>query len=373
MRFASLVLLFAPALAFAQASLRPAGPRPTLEETRRAMGIPSTGELRGQLDIVGYASKPEQMAQAWARAAEPPPPESFGARVQPGLVGAIAPHDDWVYAARVDRQLLPLLTAKTVVVVGVFHEHRRYGAHDQLVFDPYRAWRSPDGELAISSLRDELLAQLPPGDAVKDGPSHDSEHSVEALVFWLKHVRPDLEIVPVLVPAMSFARSTELAAHLGSALARTMKRRGLQLGRDLAILISSDGTHYGSDFQYTPFGAGGVEPFQKAVEADRALLRGPLAGTISAEKARAFAATTVDPERSDGYRRSWCGRFSVPFGLLLLGETARGLGLAAPVGVPLALGSSVDGPQVPIPGLGPTAPSNLYHFVTHPAVAFVGR
>ena len=48
-------------------------------------------------------------------------------------------------------------------------------------------------------------------------------------------------------------------------------------------------------------------------------------------------------------------------------------GLATPRSVPLALGVSVDTPELDVRdvGLGPTAPANLYHFVTHPALAFV--
>jgi hypothetical protein len=44
-----------------------------------------------------------------------------------------------------------------------------------------------------------------------------------------------------------------------------------------------------------------------------------------------------------------------------------------PQGVPVALGVSVDTPELAVRdvGVGPTAPANLYHFVTHPAVAFV--
>jgi hypothetical protein len=177
----------------------------------------------------------------------------------------------------------------------------------------------------------------------------------------------------VIVPAASFARFSTIAAHLGAALAQAMKQRGLQLGRDVAIVISSDGTHYGADFRFTPDGEGGVASYEKTLARDRALLTGPLAGPVSADKARAFLEAMTNPERLDEYRGAWCGRFSVPFGLLLLAETARGLGLPPPVGVPVAMGNSVGEPELKVRplGIGPTAPANLYHFVIHPAVAFV--
>jgi AmmeMemoRadiSam system protein B len=347
--------------------------RPTLEEVRKDMGTPSTAEIRGQRDTVGYAVTPEAMAKVWDLSTSSPAPESFGTKVAPGVLGVIGPHDDYVYTARVYREIFPLVTAKTVVIVGVFHRYRRFEARDQLVFDSYRAWRSPDGEIAVSALRDELFASLPKGMAVKDNAAHDSEHSIEGIAYFLKHARPDVEIVPVIVPAASFERLSEEASRLGAALAGAMRKRGWQLGPDVAIVISADGTHYGEDFKFTPYGAGGVQALDKAVGDDRKLMRETLGGLITAEKARAFFATVVDPANPDQYRRTWCGRFSVTLGTLLVGETARELGLRAPRTVPLALGVSVDTPEIAVRdvGLGPTAPANLYHFVTHPALAFV--
>ncbi len=374
MRIASLTLLLVPALAWAQAAVYPVGNgRPSAAEARKEMGIPSTDEVRGQLAGVGYASKAEAMAKVWALAAEPPAPLSLGPLPAPGVIGLVGPHDDYVYAARVDRQIYPLVTAKTVVIVGVFHRYRRFGAHDQMIFDSYRAWRSPDGELAVSPLRDELVAALPKDEAVKDGVAHDSEHSVEAIAYFLKHARPDVEIVPILIPAASFARLSTMAAHLGGALAATMKRHKLALGRDVAVIISTDGTHYGSDFSYTPFGPGGVDAYARAMAQDKGLIERALVGPLAVDKAREFFAAVVNPEKPDQYRMPWCGRFSVPFGLLFLAETARRLGLPAPRGVPLLLGVSVDTPELKVRdvGVGPTAPANLYHFVTHPGVAFV--
>ena len=111
MRVLAVLLLFASMAATA---------RPTLEEVRKDMGAPSTPEVRGQRDTVGYATTPEAMARVWDLSAQGPAPESFGASVPPGVLGVIGPHDDYIYSARVYRQVFPLVTAKTVVVVGVF-------------------------------------------------------------------------------------------------------------------------------------------------------------------------------------------------------------------------------------------------------------
>ena len=365
-------VLFATSL-FAQAALQPPGSPPTQDEVRKGMGIPSAGEVRGQQDAVGFASKPEQMARVWELSGTPPVPEKLGETPPPGVAGVICPHDDYLYAGRVYRQVLPLVTAKTVILVGVFHKYRRFGARDVLVFDSYHTWRTPDGDVPVAGIREEMLGLLPKGDFVRDNVAHDSEHSLEALAYWLRHVRPDLQIVPVIVPAMGFQRMQELADHLAADLAQEITRHRWELGRDVAIVISSDAVHYGSDFKYTPYGEGGVEAYVKACAQDRGLLRGPLAGPVTRAKVEQFFSTCVNPEQPSEYRLTWCGRFSIPFGMLLLERTTAALGLPTPVGYPLAYGTSVGSPELPVRdlGLGATAPANLYHFVGYPAVAFV--
>src|SRR5579859_714542 len=145
-----------------------AAPRPTPEEVRNDMGRPSRGDVRGQRDTVGYATHAQAMATVWELSAQGPKPPSFGNAVAPGVLGVIGPHDDYIYTARVYREIFPLVTARTVVMIGVFHRYRKFEARDQLVFDSYRAWRSPDGEIPVSALREEILGALPKGMAVRD-------------------------------------------------------------------------------------------------------------------------------------------------------------------------------------------------------------
>ena len=374
MRFAlalSLTLVLAPA-AFAQATEQPqAATPPTLAEVRAEMDIPSRSpELRGQRDSVGFASTARQMARVWELSATPPVPDSLGPLPPPGVVAVVCPHDDYLYAGRVYRRVLPLVTARTVVLLGVFHKHRRFDARDRLVLDGYRAWRTPDGPARVSVLREALIGHLLPDDHVRSNAMHDSEHSLEAVAYWLRHMRPDLEIVPILVPAAGLDRLNELAGRLAGALASAMEVRDLRLGRDVAIVVSTDGVHYGTDFGYVPYGEGGQAAYEQAVARDRELLAGPLSGTVTPKKIRALYESFVDPENPDQYRLTWCGRFSVPFGMMLLRHLAR---LSGPVsGWPVAYATSVGAPPLPVRdvGLGATAPASLQHFVSYPAVAY---
>ncbi|HEV8481291.1 MAG TPA: AmmeMemoRadiSam system protein B [Candidatus Eisenbacteria bacterium] len=339
-------------------SAAPAVP-PSLEQVRSEMDIPSRDlDERGQKDAVGFASNAEQMSLAWELSTSPPAPTALGVAPAPGVLGMICPHDDYLYAARVYRQVIPLVTARTVVLIGVFHRYRRFGERGRLVFDPYRSWRTPSGSIAISGWREKLLASLPPADVVQDAAMHDSEHSVEALVYWLAHGNPEREIVPILIPEAPFDRLVELADHLADALAGA---------NDVAVAVSADAVHYGSDFGHVGFGLGGEEAHAQAVARDLAILRGPLSGPVSDEKARALYETFVDPARPERYRVTWCGRFSIPFGVLLVSRLAGGTARAHAI----AYSTSIDAPELPVRdrGLGETAPANPFHFVGYPAVA----
>ena len=344
---------------------------PTLEEVRRGMAVPSDGDVRGQLDGTGFATTAAQMARTFELSSAPPAPERLGEAPAGGVAGAISPHDDVLYAGRVYRGVLPLVTAKTVVVVGVFHRFRRFDAKDVLVFDTYRAWRAPDGEVPVSALREEVLARLPEGDAVADAAMHDSEHSVEAIVHWLRHLRKDVEVLPVIVPSMRWERLSRLGERLGAAIAAAARARGLVLGRDLAVVVSADAVHYGADFGHVPFGGGGVDAYSKATARDVSILRA-LAGPLEAAKARRFYETCVNPESPADYRVTWCGRFSIPLGLVALSRLGRDLGVPLEAR-PLAYATSVGAPELPVrgDGLGETAPANLYHFVGYPSMAIL--
>jgi AmmeMemoRadiSam system protein B len=337
------------------------------------MGIPSTRTERGQRDAVGFATNAAQMAEVWRLAGEWPQPIPLATLPADARVaGVISPHDDYVYAGRVYRAILPEVQARRVIVVGVFHGWRKFDARDRLVFDTYRTWRAPDGPVAVSPLRDEVVARLPADTVVVSNAMHDAEHSVEAIVYWLRHRRPDLEIVPILVPMMPEARMREVADALSRALAARMRHHGWTLGRDLQIVISADAVHYGADFKHTPFGLGGREAYARAVANDTRVLES-FAGPVTDTRAHLALETFTDPGDPGRYRLTWCGRFSIPFGMMLISRVARALGDEGVELRPIVHATSLSAPplRVKTPGLGVTAPATFEHFVGYAAAAFV--
>ena len=352
------------------------------EDLLKAVGIPSQKGLRGQADAVGFVTTAAQMDSVLAQARALAAPRRAELYAQHGWTdstafsAAVCPHDDYYYASRLYALLTPHIHAKTVVLFGVFHKARAFDCWDHLVFDSFDVWRGPYGYVKPSPLRNELLGRLRHDDVIVDNDMQTVEHSVEAIVPWLQANNPDVEIVSILVPYMKWERIDALAQEVSSALADIMKEKGWKLGSDVAIIASSDAVHYGdADWGGSNFASFGTTPqgYTKAVERDRALARRDLCGTLRRDALHNFLYTCVDSTDVSKYTLTWCGRFSVPFGLNVASRVNQALGGHPLKGTLLDYGTSLSEVSLnldAIPGLGATAPNNLHHWVGYAAIGY---
>ena len=142
------------------------------------------------------------------------------------MIGAIVPHDDYIYAGPYYALTIERVGADLVILFGVAHRARRIGLEGKLIFDDFSGWRGPYGVTPVSSLREKVIERLPEEIVLVDGAFHASEHSLEAFIPFLQHYRgTGAEIIPVLVTRFagdSFERAVgemtgALAAVLGEA------------------------------------------------------------------------------------------------------------------------------------------------------------
>jgi hypothetical protein len=167
-----------------------------------------------------------------------------------------------------------------------------------------------------------------------------------------------------------------IAAGFSSALATLMEEKGWKLGRDVAIVASADAIHYGdagwggsvyADFGTTPAG------YERAVARDRNLAGAALAGPLRRARLREFLYTCVDSTDVTRYTLTWCGRFSVPFGLDVASRVSEALDGRPLEGTLLDYGTSLGEVSLDldaIPGLGTTAPNNLHHWVGYASIGY---
>lgn len=352
---------------------------PVIEELLDQVGIKPQGDQRGQMDIIGFASTAAQMDEVLKQSRQLSAKQKdiiarrHGWNGETFFIAGVCPHDDYEYAGRLYSLLTPRIRAKTVILFGVFHKARLFNLEDRLGFDAYKSWHGPYGLVKVSSLREEILKRLPAQDYVVDDDMQMVEHSVEAIVPWLQAYNRDVEIVSILVPYMDWGTMERLALDLSKALADICRIKGWQLGEDIALICSADAVHYGDSGwggkNFAPFGAD-VLGYQMAVSRDLELVQNHLCGPVKREKLQSFLYQCVDQENVKEYLITWCGRFSVPFGLNVasrLTETLEGRPL---VGTLLDYGTSVSEASLEVEGIGVTAPNNLHHWVGYAAIGY---
>jgi len=357
--------------------------QPAVRELLAKVGLQGEDNTRGQMDVVGFASTAQQMDSVLALCREEAQErqdslkEMYGWNDTTLFRAGVCPHDDYAYAGRLYPLLLSRIKAKRVILFGVFHKAKVFGSHDVLVFDSFDSWHGPYGRVKVAtSLRDAILRQMPAEEVVVDNDAQQVEHSVEAIVPWLQAMNPDVEIMSILVPYMGWERLATLSDHLSDALTDILRERGWELGKDVAIISSSDAVHYGDagwgGADYAPFGAD-VAGYEKAVQRDLDLAKNQLAGPVEDGRLKGFFDRCVDPDDVYQYRITWCGRFSIPLGIRVAGQVAQQIGEAPLDGVFLDYGTSVSEATLPLDklsGMGTTAPNNLHHWVGYAAVGY---
>ncbi|HEV2685368.1 MAG TPA: AmmeMemoRadiSam system protein B, partial [Actinomycetota bacterium] len=289
---------------------------------------------------------------------------------------AIAPHDDYAYAGFMYPLVLRNLRSRTVVIFGVAHKARRFGLEDTLVFDSFTHWRGPYGDVAVSPLREKLASRLPDGNFCVNDEMHSIEHSVEAKLPFLQYDDRAVTFVPILVPSMSLARMNELALPLASALSAILDGERLDWGRDIALLSSTDAVHYGDegwgDRNFAYYGAN-AKGYAEALKHEARILTDCFAGELSTERIERFTRYTLADRDHREYKWTWCGRYSVPFGLLVAWHLAKLRGTAPLSGTILGYATSLGEQRIKVDdleGMGVTAPATLRHWVGYAAVGY---
>lgn len=294
----------------------------------------------------------------------------------PGLVAGIAPHDDYLYAGRVDYPLFSRIKTREVVVFGVTHRTVRMSIGDpqnKVIFDNYPFWTGPFQKVAISPLREYLKEKLDKELYVVSDEAHRLEHSIEAMVPFLQYFNRDVKITPIMVTGMDFETMDKFTDVLSVHLAAYMRERNLEPGKDIFFLISADANHYGKDFENVVFGED-ERAHRLATEHDQKIAQTCLDGEITKENVRELTRQLWGKTYKDYKDTVWCGKFSIPFGMLTVLKTLQALKEGQGIkGRVLRYSDTYTEGVLPLkkPGYGITAPFSLKHWVGFLSAAFV--
>lgn len=164
-----------------------------------------------------------------------------GARAEGRLAALVVPHAGYVYSGAVAGsawRLVPRGAFDRVVLLGPSH----YGRFAGFSLPETDAFATPLGAVRLDATVCDALRAHPLH--ARADRAHDPEHCIEIQLPFLQAVLPEARIVPILIGAVGGESATGIAA----ALAAQVTPRTL-------VVISTDFTHYGPNFDYVPFRA----------------------------------------------------------------------------------------------------------------------
>ena len=332
---------------------------------------------RGIADTIGFAHLDWQMDSVIARIERLSQDELLNAQQPEGTIWktAICPHDDYTYTNWLYPAVLKNIKANTVIMFGVAHQAYKFKLKNKIVFDSYDYWHGPYGNVKVSPLRDEIISQIPRDIAIVHDSMQTVEHSVESMIPFLQYQNRDVEIISILVPYMNLDTMQAISQHLAKALANVMTKNNLQWGKDVALLITSDAVHYGDEDwggqNFARYGSDSTGNAQ-AVAFEHKIINTCFDKELTKEKITRFYNYTIDDNDYRKYKWTWCGRYSIPFGLLTSLNLQAKQNSESLNGVPVGYGTSITQPHIKVDDLrmGQTAVATQHHWVGYPAIGF---
>ncbi len=183
----------------------------------------------------------------------------------------VLPHAGWAYSGETAWDAVRSVRRSRFRRIVVLAPSHRAWIENRLVAPDADAVATPLGEIKIDREWLDRLALLAP--VARSDRVHDAEHSAQIEYPLLQLALGNgFSIVPLVMG--SFGQ--DQMGMCARALSRLMDAETL-------LVVSSDFTHYGDDFSYTPFGKGGGEDVRRRVaasddEAFAAMARGDADG-----------------------------------------------------------------------------------------------
>ena len=158
--------------------------------------------------------------------------------------GGIVPHAGWFYSGKIAANVIKYISAtsrpETVVITG---RHLHVGSARYIMKEGL--WATPLGDVEVDAgLAEALMSQF--SFTVETATDYEQDNTIELQLPFIKYFLADAKILPIGVPP------NPTAVDVGRAVVACAET----LGRKIAILGSTDLTHYGVNYGYTPKGTG---------------------------------------------------------------------------------------------------------------------
>jgi AmmeMemoRadiSam system protein B len=163
------------------------------------------------------------------------------------VIAGIVPHAGWIFsgptAAKVFKSIQEKTTPDTFIIFGAVHV---WGVGQQAAMFAHGSWETPCGTSEIDETLAATLLKSVPEHLTAAPSAHNREHSIEVQLPFIQYLFPNAKILPIMVTPDKYA--PVLGQKIGKILAEQKNQ--------VVVLGSTDLTHYGPRFSFTPYGIG---------------------------------------------------------------------------------------------------------------------
>ncbi len=207
-------------------------------------------EKTNKMNFAGswYSGSPDELVASMNQFAESVSRQSYDAK------GAVLPHAGHFYSGVGISQFFCNVKrdAKRLILFAPSHYKALY--EDQIVYSDFKEIETPLGLIKAADFQTEDNI------FTKEDQTVQIEHSAEMFYPFIKHYLPEAELLVFIVSRIS---TPEELAKIARILSQEINYNPTT---DL-IIASSDFTHYGSRFDYTPFGNNDLTKVEESVKA----------------------------------------------------------------------------------------------------------
>lgn len=180
-------------------------------------------------------------------------------------VGGIVPHAGWYFSGRIACNVIRRLAGGAPPdVLFVFGMHLHPGSANYIMADG--AWETPFGEVEIDAEVAAALVKTFPF-RIESAENYTEDNTIELQLPFIKYFFKDVKIVPLGVPP------TPDALKIGEYAVE----KALETGRSVKVIGSTDLTHYGANYGFSPKGGGDAAHNWVRHENDRTVIEAMLA------------------------------------------------------------------------------------------------
>jgi MEMO1 family protein len=156
---------------------------------------------------------------------------------------AIVPHAGYIYGGKCMGETYSKLygDCNTIILIGPNHANK-----DPTVNLSLQSFLTPLGKINIDlDIATHILSQAKIFglSAEENEHAHEAEHSIEVQLPFIQTLLPNTKIVPILIGNLSFEEALKLSRIIYYA----------SRNKNIKIIISSDFSHYGEIYDFTPF------------------------------------------------------------------------------------------------------------------------